>query len=548
MQKHSIFQFEPAKRVSIYTPRSRRHHEIKKMMKKKKKEWDSSISDMNRYKLTPAQVARKKSAYHAKILTPEMKRQILARRTAEMPRRHVHNMKQVDVASSSSEDEEEEEGLHSIDFEDEIATFSKMRKKKNKKKKKTDAEKPAKEEEEEKLAERDSDARLFEEMAALLGQGEQDRLSIASSISATSSIRLLNEVDDILETEGRVESEEVAEKPRTELEKSPQCVSTETTPKPFEDPNVLSHLVSGLEERLNRFDIVGDGSEEERSRSNEDETPAMPRLLRVCDKIVQKMTSTTLMAKHQQEVLLRVQLEADRWKREYEGLKRNVDSIQNSLDDRILILEERAVPSFADERDDAAAEARDPAIATACPPVEPYAPDRAEEPSSSSKSNGSSGMPEPRTPAMFLPKPVRKTPPGSWRTPGGASRDLTTAPITDYQSPEDLSLSRATAATSANLSALKEKLARRMPRRSSSSSSSKKKSSSTIVVSTEESKPSAVPESDASIRAHRAIFFDLDSKGSKGRGLQKKVRFATSSSGKDKFRAKRNVFQPVVML
>ena len=529
----------------------------KKMKDKKKKKrakakpgWDSSVSDMTRYKLTKEQEMRKKQNYH--LLGTQLKRNTknkkkkkkksARRMLPEESRREKEHRRDVTSLDLLEKEEEESEELPfvtslrasprpEVDFEKEIEDFLRSKKKEKKKKKKVGytsrrvREKRAEADTEEDAAKRgnvreedttssSTDSKLFQEMAELLGEDEEeeeaiydthaendrsglrdcDVSSIDDTSSVTSSVRLLREVDDIINEEKKEEEEaRSAENDRV----------AKAAAAPARDETVLNHLVSKLETRLAslspppRPSSVGDPLPD----SDAETSDPVPRLLRVCDGLVQNLAKTTLMQKHHQEILLKVQLEADRWKREYEGLARDVDSMHDSMDNRILHLEERAVGDLEENDHDGAF-----VDVSACSPVEMNPSVVVEEDIESVVTPVvvvDHSAPKPRT-IRLIPRPTASPASSSASFPvRSAERGRVS-----FRSPVDLSLRRA---AGTNISARKINDgkgggvvlvrgggARRGPLLSRGKSATTR----------DEDLHSSDTEKEKSRRAHRAIFFD----------------------------------------
>ena len=69
------------------------------------------------------------------------------------------------------------------------------------------------------------------------------------------------------------------------------------------------------------------------------EQTTVPRLLGVCNRLMKNLEKTTLMQQHQQEILLGVQLEADRYKRHCNELKRELVQVKETIDSRMTNIE-----------------------------------------------------------------------------------------------------------------------------------------------------------------------------------------------------------------
>eukprot|EP00939_MAST-03C_sp_MAST-3C-sp1_P003002 g3002.t1 len=450
-------------------------------------------------------------------------------------------------------------GASDVDFEKEIEDFVRSKRRQAKKKLSRDSETDGREKAEEegnKEKEGEStDSKLFQEMADLLREDEENRSSrlvdcdvssIEDDSSVTSSVRLLREVDDIINEEEEEEEAVVVTQLRrpgvpneetaaadfasipsarededadldhlvrsleTRLDASMRlrchseqeaigaasgAAAVSASIPPARDETVLSHLVSSLETRLASISPPN-----ARTTSSTDPDP-VPRLLRVCDGLVQNLTKTTLMQKHQQEILLKVQLEADRWKREYEGLARDVDSMQDSLDTRILTLEERAVignSSGGPEDENGCAFVDD----SACAPME-MMPSVVLE---NDIIEDEEAPPKPRT-IRLIPKPMVS--PQSFTT--FASRSTNRRAV--FHSPADLSFARA---TETNAVSSRRISSRRIDNISARKTKGKVVREGVMPVRNVKgqgkggglTKPTLV-EKEKSRRAHRAIFFDV---------------------------------------
>ena len=422
-----------------------------------KPKWDNTVSDMSRYKLTPEAQMRRKISF----LSPNRNKALRSLRKARKKKKKsslsvvVHDTgekkKNVNKDRSKSaldmlnEDETRpaKNRLRDADFEDELRAF----------------EETVAVKKDVTIEDGETDSKLFEEMAALLGETEatetkrredapfyvdENECSFIENSSVTSSV-VLKEVDDILD--------EVEDAENVEPETSTPSPTTTTTAKPSQDPTVLKHLVTGLERRLARFGT-------ERAAAEEDEDPAniMPRLLRVCDGLMRNLTKSSLMQQHQQEELLRVRLDADKWQREYRGLKTQVEIIRERVDKRLTT-------TTNDVSSRRTTGGNDPSSTTtadfgndeenlfeisASPPIE-YVPENetpsatkedekersrfSQEYASSPSSERLARLPAPR-PAERLPKPVA--------SPVRQHLRLATRNNVQFQSPNDLSLARAT--------------------------------------------------------------------------------------------------------
>jgi hypothetical protein len=343
----------------VFTPKS-----SKKKSKKKKPGWDDSVSDLSKYKLTPEELQRKKMSFLSphNVLTKSKKK------TKQLTTKHVQDKLRALKSRQSRKQRTKKKEPSSLDLLIEDSSNSS-----------TDVqvsdtpslEVISLEREIEELNNNQEDEDMFNEMEALLKDAdissvhsweeEEDEEEEDEKSECQTSYVSDNDDNDSIDSESF--NTTVTEGEEDEEDDNDENVQLRKNISKRVKSTDLDHLIEGLEVRLQNHENRLAGKNSTRSKDDEDiseveksiafaslmqskdeeEEESVVRLLGVCNRLVKNLEKTTMMQQQQQEIILGVQLEADRYKRHCNDLKRELVEVKETIDSKMKNIEKVVV-------------------------------------------------------------------------------------------------------------------------------------------------------------------------------------------------------------